>query len=88
MSFVSASVHRSAWNRNSANFAFWGFSEVRRSILAEALPTLNEPDIVRGYASFGTSDKGVMALEGEVLMGLAMYWWVVFVLWATRRDWE
>jgi hypothetical protein len=29
-----------------------------------------------------------MALEGEVLTGLAMYWWVVFVLWATRRDWE
>jgi hypothetical protein len=22
------SIHRSAWNRNSANFAFWGFSEV------------------------------------------------------------
>src|SRR4029450_6150831 len=21
-------IHRSAWNRNSANFAFWGFSEV------------------------------------------------------------
>jgi hypothetical protein len=24
-----ALIHRSAWNRNSANFAFWGFSEVR-----------------------------------------------------------
>src|SRR5215217_7067895 len=22
-------IHRSAWNRNSANFAFWAFSEVR-----------------------------------------------------------
>src|SRR5215203_4052559 len=22
-------IHRSAWNKNSANFAFWGFSEVR-----------------------------------------------------------
>jgi hypothetical protein len=22
-------IHPSAWNRNSANFAFWGFSEVR-----------------------------------------------------------
>src|SRR5919112_3394947 len=22
-------IHRSAWNRNSANFRFWGFSEVR-----------------------------------------------------------
>jgi hypothetical protein len=25
-----ASIHRSAWNKNSANFAFWGFSEVRK----------------------------------------------------------
>src|SRR5215204_3003615 len=24
-----SSIHRSAWNWNSANFAFWGFSEVR-----------------------------------------------------------
>jgi hypothetical protein len=23
-----ALIHRSAWNMNSANFAFWGFSEV------------------------------------------------------------
>jgi hypothetical protein len=23
-----ALIHRSAWNKNSANFAFWGFSEV------------------------------------------------------------
>jgi hypothetical protein len=23
------SIHRSAWKGNSANFAFWGFSEVR-----------------------------------------------------------
>jgi hypothetical protein len=22
-------IHRSAWNTNSANFAFWAFSEVR-----------------------------------------------------------
>jgi hypothetical protein len=29
-----------------------------------------------------------MALEERVLTGLAMYWWVVFVLWATRRGWE
>ncbi len=25
-------IHPSAWNWNSANFAFWGFSEVRHSI--------------------------------------------------------
>src|SRR5215203_1969073 len=25
----SGLIHRSAWNKNSANFAFWGFSEVR-----------------------------------------------------------
>src|SRR5215208_3394365 len=24
-----ALIHSSAWNRNSANFTFWGFSEVR-----------------------------------------------------------
>jgi hypothetical protein len=23
-------IHRSAWNWNSANFAFWAFSEVRK----------------------------------------------------------
>ena len=23
-------IHQSAWNMNSANFAFWGFSEVRQ----------------------------------------------------------
>ena len=26
--------------------------------------------------------------EQEVLTGMALYWWVVFVLWATRRDWK
>jgi hypothetical protein len=26
-----------------------------------------------------------MALEEQVLTGMALYWWVVFVLWATRR---
>src|SRR5215207_1493024 len=25
----NVTIHRSAWNRNSANFAFWGFCEVR-----------------------------------------------------------
>src|SRR5215218_39601 len=37
-------IHRSAWNRNSANFAFWAFSEVQlplygvlRSWLGEAI---------------------------------------------------
>jgi hypothetical protein len=29
-----------------------------------------------------------MALEEEVLTGVALYWWVVFVLWATRRSWK
>ena len=32
--------------------------------------------------------KEAMALEEQLLRGLALYWWVVFVLWATRRDWE
>ena len=27
--FLLALIHRNAWNWNSANFAFWGFSEVR-----------------------------------------------------------
>jgi hypothetical protein len=57
-------------------------------ILSEALQTLNGPDIVRGYASFGTSEKGEMALEEDALTGLALYLWVVFVLWATRCGWE
>jgi hypothetical protein len=29
-----------------------------------------------------------MTLEDQVLTVMAMYWWVVFVLWATRRGWE
>ncbi len=29
-----------------------------------------------------------MALKDQVLTGMALYWWVVFVLWATRRGWE
>jgi hypothetical protein len=28
-----------------------------------------------------------MVLEERVLGGLALYLWVVFVLWATRRGW-
>jgi hypothetical protein len=31
-------IHRSAWNRNSANFAFWGFSEVRIQDAAQPRP--------------------------------------------------
>jgi hypothetical protein len=29
-----ASIHRSAWKKNSANFAFWGFSEVEPLLCA------------------------------------------------------
>ena len=29
-----------------------------------------------------------MALEEQVFTGMVLYWWVVFVLWATRRGWE
>jgi hypothetical protein len=29
-----------------------------------------------------------MTLEADALTGLALYLWVVFVLWATRRGWE
>jgi hypothetical protein len=29
-----------------------------------------------------------MALEEQVLTGMALYWWTVFVLWASRRGWE
>jgi hypothetical protein len=29
-----------------------------------------------------------MVLEEQVLTGMALYWWVVFVLWATRSGWE
>ena len=29
-----------------------------------------------------------MAMEDQVLTGMALYWWVVFVPWATRRGWE
>jgi hypothetical protein len=29
-----------------------------------------------------------MILEDQVLTGMALYWWAVFVLWATRRGWK
>jgi hypothetical protein len=32
--------------------------------------------------------KEAIVLEEQLLKGLALYLWVVFVLWATRRDWE
>ena len=35
-----------------------------------------------------TSQKEAKAVEEEVLTGVALYWWVVFVLWATQRDWK
>jgi hypothetical protein len=44
--------------------------------------------IVRGYALFVTSEREAMALEEQVLTGIALYWWVVFVLWVTQRGWE
>jgi hypothetical protein len=31
-------IHQSAWNKNYANFAFWGFSEVRLSGSAKYTP--------------------------------------------------
>jgi len=30
----------------------------------------------------------MMVLDEELLMELALWWWVVFVLWATRPDYE
>jgi hypothetical protein len=36
-----ALIHRSAWNKNSANFAFWAFSEVRRyGVLRSSRPEI------------------------------------------------
>jgi hypothetical protein len=37
-----ALIHPSAWNRNSANFAFWGFSEVRQWFNADPSSTGNK----------------------------------------------
>ena len=31
--------------------------------------------------------EDAITLEDQVLTGMALYWWVVFVLWATRREW-
>jgi hypothetical protein len=44
-----------------------------------------------GYLSvkqFLLQQKEAIALEEQLLRGLALYLWVEFVLWATRRDWE
>jgi hypothetical protein len=56
--------------------------------LTEALRALNGAVVVWGYATFYTFQQEVMALEEQVLTGMALYWWVVFVLWATRRGWD
>ena len=58
------------------------------TFFTDALLALNGPTIAQGYAGVGTSHKGAMALEEQVLTGLALYWWTVFVLWATRRGWK
>ena len=45
--------------------------------------------VVQRYVLFGTSESEAMALEEqEVLTGMALYWWIVFVLWAAPRDWK
>jgi hypothetical protein len=44
-----------------------------------------------GYLSlkqFLLQQKEAMALEEQALRGIALYFWVVFVLWVTRRGWE
>ena len=33
----SCPIHQSAWNRNSANFAFWAFAEVRLASILRSL---------------------------------------------------
>jgi hypothetical protein len=43
---------------------------------------------VRDHPLLGASEREAIALEEQVLTGMALYWWVVFVLWATRRGWE
>jgi hypothetical protein len=36
-----------------------------------------------------TPERSVMVvLDEELLVELALWWWVVFVLWATRPDYE
>ena len=58
-------------------------------LLTKALVAFNHPLVVQRYVLFGTSDSEAMVLEEqEVLTGMALYWWVVFVLWETRRDWK
>ena len=49
---------------------------------------LNVPVAIWSYAVFGTSERKALALEEQLLTGMALYWWVVFVLWVTRRGWE
>jgi hypothetical protein len=44
--------------------------------------------IVRNHPLCGVARREAMVLEEQVLRGMALYWWVVFVLWATRRGWE
>ena len=65
-----------------------GDVDVASLSLTKALPVLNVPVAIWGYAVFGTSERKALALEEQLLTGMALYWWVVFVLWVTRRGWE
>jgi hypothetical protein len=68
-------IQRSAWNKNSANFAFWGFSEVRQWFNADPSPTGNKAGMRVESVTLATSSHLPYAqniLQG-VLRGARMH---------------
>jgi hypothetical protein len=65
-------IHPSAWNRNSANFAFWGFSEVELPIygvLRSSVPVFGTLQRKEGYVVLllpARPNEGVEFLQEEV----------------------
>ena len=60
-------IHPSAWNKNSANFAFWGFSEVELPIygvLGSLLPEMVTWHIYQWCKDDSVPPKKTSVLEG------------------------
>src|SRR5215216_656981 len=68
-----ARIHRSAWNRNSAKFAFWGFSEVRGSQASMALCSSEESVETQLASAIPARRLPIMRIiTGLLIVALAM----------------
>jgi hypothetical protein len=66
-------IHRSAWNRYSANFAFWAFSEVRFKGILGSWSTLRTGSTTTRSGSGLTNNRGAIRLgypDGSLALGV------------------